>query len=108
MPFPNQDYNNRNILLPAGCKDLADAIKHEEASVPKPPPEPPVKRRITLPEKVSVKFIAEISGQPLYIIAMVLQELGIDISMYRSVDFEDGAKILRMYGIAAEKEVKFS
>jgi hypothetical protein len=103
MPFPNQDYNKRDYLLPAGCKDLADAIKCEGASVPLPAPEPPITRHVTLPEKVSVRFLAEISGQALDTIARVMSQLRIGVSVERSVDFEDAARILRRYGIAAEK-----
>jgi hypothetical protein len=102
MPFPNQDYNKRHYLLPGGCKDLADAIKLEQASLPAAP-EPPITRRVSLPEKVSVRFLAETCGQSLYTIATVMWQLGIYVSVDRSVDFEDAARILRRYGIAAER-----
>jgi hypothetical protein len=103
MPFPNQDYNKRHYLLPDGCKDLADAIKREQSSILPVAPEPPITRQVSLPEKVSVRFLAEISGQSLYTIATVMWQLGIYVSVDRSVDFEDAAKILRRYGIAAER-----
>ena len=104
MPFSHQDHGKRDYLLPAGCKDLADALKHEEASRPQPIPEPPITRRVTLPEKVSVKFLAEISDQTLDAIAAVMRQLRIVVSVDRSVDFEDAVRILWRYGIAADRD----
>ena len=67
-------------------------------------PEPPIARRISLPEKVSVKYLVEISGQKLHEVVALMDLLHICVSVNRSVDFEDAAKILRKYGIAAERE----
>jgi len=103
MPFPNQDYSKRDYLLPLGCKDLADAIKLHAAIVPPPVRYPPVTKRVTLPEKVSVRFLAEFSGQDLHTIDKVLHELRIAVDVNRSVDFEDAQRILRRYGIWAER-----
>jgi hypothetical protein len=103
MPFPNQDYSKRDCQLPAGCKDLADAIKHEAASVSPPPAEPPITRYVTLPEKVSVKFMADISGQELSTIVDDLVRLRCFLGLNRSLDFEDAAKLLRKYGISATR-----
>jgi hypothetical protein len=103
MPFPNQDYSKREYLLPQGCKDLTDAIKRGEASIPQPVPEPPIYLRVTLPEKVSVKYLAERSGQTLRAIVALMHQWRIIVSVDRSVDFEDAAKILRRYGIQANR-----
>jgi len=103
MPFPNQDYSKRDCQLPAGCKDLTDAIKHETASISPPPAEPPITRHVTLPEKVSVKFMAEISGQELSVIVDDLVRLRCFLGLNRSLDFEDAAKVLRKYGISATR-----
>jgi hypothetical protein len=105
MPFPNQDYSKRDGLLPEGCKDLADAIKHEQASALPPVPPPPITRQVSLPEVVAVKYLAEVSGASLYTIALDMQELREGTSVDRSVDFELAAKILRKYGIAAKRAV---
>jgi hypothetical protein len=101
MPFPNQDYSKRDYLLPAGCKDLTDAINREAESRPRPAPDPPIARRITLPEKVSVQFIAETSGKTIHVIARLMSRLRICVSVQRSVDFDDAARILRKFGIEA-------
>jgi hypothetical protein len=103
MPFPNQDYSKRDYLLPAGCTDLTDAIKHEKASALPPVPDPPITRQVSLPEKVSVKYLAEVSGASLYTITILMQELHIVGEVSRSIDFEDAAKILLKYGIAAKR-----
>ena len=105
MPFPNQDYSKRDGLLPEGCKDLADAIKHEQASALPPVPPPPITRQVSLPEVVAVKYLAEVSGASLHTIVLDMQELREGTSVDRSVDFELAAKILRKYGIAAKRAV---
>jgi len=101
MPFPNHDYGKRDGLLPSGCKDLADAIKIEEAFALPLSPEPPIIRKILLPEKVAVRYLAEVSGASLYTIIITLRELHVIIDVERSVDFNIAAKLLRKYGIAA-------
>ncbi len=67
-------------------------------------PEPPINRHLTLPEKVAVKYLAEISGQKLHDVSALMEQLRICVSVNRSVDFDDAVKILRKYGIAAERE----
>jgi hypothetical protein len=104
MPFPNQDYSKRDSLLPAGCKDLSDAIKHERDLALPPVPDPPITRQVSLPEMVSVKYLAELSGASLYTIALDVQELREGTRLGRSVSFELAAKILRKYGIEATRE----
>jgi len=103
MPFPNQDYNKRDSLLPAGCKDLADAIKLEQASGRPPFPDPPITRQVSLPEIVSVKYLAEVIGASLYTMNMLMNALKVPISVDRSVDFEVAARILRKFGIEAKR-----
>ena len=93
MSFPNQDYSKRDSLLPAGCKDLSDAIKHEQDSAV---PDPPIIRQVSLPEKVSVKYLAEITGASVRTMTTL-------VSIHRSVDFEVAARILRKYGIEAKR-----
>ena len=82
---------------------MADAIKLDAATVPPAVGYPPVTKRVTLPEKVSVRFLAEFSGQDLHTINRVLHELRIAVDVNRSVDFEDAQRILRRYGIWAER-----
>jgi hypothetical protein len=97
MPFSNQDYNKRDCELPAGCKDLVDVIKHDEESALQPA-DPPITRQVFLPEKVSVKYLAEISGAGIFAISMHAS-----VGVNRSVAFEEAAKILRKYGIEAKR-----
>src|ERR1035438_1732548 len=97
MPFPNQDYSKRDYLLPPGCKDLADAIKLGAATVPPHVCYPPITKRVTLPGKVSVRFIAEVSGQDLQTINGVMHALRIAVDVNRSIDFDDAQRILRRY-----------
>jgi hypothetical protein len=103
MPFPNQDYSKRDSLLPAGCKDLADAIKHEQASALPPVKLPPIFKCVSLPDMVAVKYLVEVTGASLYTITLDMGELGGGTSVDRSVDFELAAKILRKYGISAKR-----
>ena len=101
MSFPNQDYSKRDPSLPAGCKDLVDAIKHEETSALPQIPDPPITRQVVLPDMVSVQYLVEVSGASAYTIALVMQEMRVGSNVGRSVDFDVAAKILRKYGIAA-------
>ena len=73
--------------------------------LPPPVPEPPITRRVILPEKVAVRFLAEESGQRLNTIVSVMNELRITVDVNRSLDFDDAAKVLRRYGIAAERQL---
>jgi hypothetical protein len=95
--------SKRDYLLPAGCKDLVDALQTRKEAVPPPPaPYPPITTQVGLPAKVSVRFLAEVSGQDLHTITRLMSDLRIIVSASRSVDFADAQRILRMYGIWAE------
>jgi hypothetical protein len=105
MPLANQNYSKRDYLLPEGCKDLADAIKREEESVLPPVPDPPIVKHVTLPAKVSVGYLAEVTGQELARIIDELVGMKLFLGMYRSIDFQDASKLLRKYGISASREL---
>jgi hypothetical protein len=104
MPFPDQDYNKRDASLPSGCKDLADLIKREQALASQCDPEPPITRHILLPEKISIKYLAEIVERDLAVIIADLVRLRCYLGKNRSIDFEDAVRLLRKYGVAAEKQ----
>jgi len=57
------------------------------------------------PEKVAVRYLAEVSGQQLSTILALMNTLRIIVEVNRSVDFDDAAKILRRYGIGADRNV---
>jgi hypothetical protein len=101
MPFPNQDYSKRDCKLPGSCKDLAHVVKRERASISPRRRQPRIKWHVGLPEMVAVKYVAELSGQDLQSLVAVMSELRILVSVERSIGFEDAARILRRYGIAA-------
>lgn len=66
-------------------------------------PDPPITRHVFLPEKVAVRYLAEVSGQELKNILVVMRRLWILVEPNRSVDFPDAARILRKYGIEARR-----
>ena len=101
MPLPNQDFSKRDASLPDGCKDLVDAIKHEQASALPMISDPPIKKVVVLPDIVSVEYLIEVSEVSAYTMTLVMQEMQVLSNVGRSVDFEVAAKILRKYGIAA-------
>ncbi|SRR6266487_6446371 len=96
------DPSNCDYVLPPECKGLIDALRCQQKEGPSAP-YPPVTRHVRLPEKVSVLFLAEASGQDLHAIMEVMTELRIIVSVNRSVDFADAQKILRRYGIWAAR-----
>ena len=95
MPSPNSNDDDP--------KTPPSPIPREVPSPAPTTPEPPIKGHVTLPEKVAVTYLAEVSGQTLETIAALMDELRIIVAIERSVDFADAARILRRYGIAAEK-----
>jgi len=103
MSSSSPDNEEREGLLPDGSKDLAEAIQRKEAASMPASPYPRLTRAIVLPEMVSIKYLAEISGASLYTITLLMQELGIGGEVSRSIDFADAARILRHYGILAKR-----
>jgi hypothetical protein len=77
---------------------LSARNQRREASHP-----PAIWKRVALPEKVSVKYLAEISGDTLGEFLEEMRKFRILIDANRAVDFADAAKILRAYGIAADR-----
>jgi hypothetical protein len=90
-PGPNKQ--KRDCSLPPDCKDLIDAIRLRPRKVSISLP--PITRRVTLPEIVSVRYLSKL--------------LGFDISNWRgrsaprSIPFDQARRILRSYGIEAEQ-----
>jgi hypothetical protein len=103
MTASNYDYNERSYLLPVGCRDLLDIIKLPKAPEPKPTPYPPITRKVTLPDVVAVRFLVEASGQELDTIVALMNKLRIGVDVNRSVDFGAAQKVLRHFGIWAER-----
>src|SRR4051812_17583759 len=52
------DNKKRGCSLPPGCKDLIDVIRSQPQAAPDPLP--PITQRITLPEVVAVRYLAEL------------------------------------------------
>jgi hypothetical protein len=98
MSFQNQDHE-RDCKLPPGCKDLADALKHEQESALQSVPDLPITKQVYLPEQVSVKYLAEVSGAGIFAISRQTS-----VSVNRSVAFDVAARILLKYGIEAKRE----
>ena len=96
MPALNPDESKREHWQ----QPIWSAAKKE--SVP-PPEDPPVIGHVTLPEKVSIRYLAEITGQEFSTIVDDLVRLRCFPSLNRSLDFEDAARLLRKYRIAATR-----
>jgi hypothetical protein len=105
MPLPHPNYSKRDYLLPEGCRDLVDAIKREERSASQPVPDPPIVKHVTLPAKVSLGYLVEVTEQDLATIIDELVCLRLFLGIYRSLDFKDAARFLRKYGISAIREL---
>ena len=95
MSAPEPNEQRRDCSLPPGCKDLIDAIRSQPQPVPISLP--PITLRVTLPETVAVRYLAELLQMSAY-------EAGA-LSGYgpRSVPFDRAQSILRRYGIEAER-----
>jgi len=65
---------------------------------------PPVRYHIGLPDKVAVKYLVDVSGLTLRTIVKDMERLRIFVSVDRSLDFDDAARILLKYGIKAHRQ----
>lgn len=105
MDTSNQNSNERGYLLPPGCKDLLDVINLPKAPEPEPVRYPPITQKVTFPDVVAVRFLGEASGQDLSTIVALMRELRIMVNVNRSVDFRAAQKILRHFGVWAQRGV---
>jgi len=96
MAAPNPDESEREHWQ----QPIWSAVKKK--SMP-PPEDPPIVGHVTLPEKVSIHYLAEVAGQELSTIVDDLVRLRCFLGLNRSLDFEDAAKLLRKYGISATR-----
>lgn len=104
MAFPLPDYSKRDYLLPEGCKDVTDLLKREAVAASAERQDPPITKRVTLPEIVSVRFLAQITGQQIEVIIRWMWALRICVDKHRSVSFEEAEKVLRKFGVGADRE----
>ncbi len=70
------------------------------------PQYPRVTRHVRLPDKVAVRFLAEILGQDLDAMVGVLLAMGIIVGGDRAVSFDHAQLVLRKYGIWAVRAAK--
>lgn len=118
------EYMKRGYLLPPGCKDLADVLKHKEKFVPgavlHSPPQIPKghwmtaldkptskawkeKGQIFVPPGTSVKTLATLLGQKPFQIIGDLMALGVFALVDSILDFKTISKVARFYGFTAIK-----
>jgi hypothetical protein len=90
------DDKKRDCSLPLGCKDLIDVIRSQTQAVSTPLP--PITRRVTLPEVVAVRYMAELLQLSKEEVSALCGYFG-----ERSVPFDKAQQILRRYGIWADK-----
>jgi hypothetical protein len=77
-----------------------DAIEHHKASAARPP----VAREVSLPDTVSVIYLAACCGVRPITIALLINEWRICMSVDCHIDYNDAARILWKYGILAKRE----
>ena len=75
-----------------------------EKKIGPPPEDPPISKRIKLPETVTARYLAEITGQEFPRIVEELKRLGLFPGYERSLGFDAAARFLRKYGIGAERD----
>ena len=98
MSAPNPDEGERNYWPPPSWS------ANQKDVVP-PAQETPITRHVTLPDKVAIGYLAEIIDQELRTIIDDLVRLRLFLGVNRSLDFDDAAKLLRKYGIEANRAV---
>jgi hypothetical protein len=65
---------------------------------------PPISKRVKLPETVTIRYLAEITGREFPVIVEELKRLRLFLGYERSLDFQAAARFLRKYGIGADRE----
>src|SRR5437879_4978495 len=95
-PSDPNEYKTRYLRASLSAKQ-EDAVTQAQ--------EPAIVRYVSLPEKFSIEYLTEITGQALRTTIGDLVRLRSFLGRYRSLDFEDAAKLLRKYGIGANREV---
>ena len=98
----------RGYLLPDGCKDLIDAIKHEPKHPPpqhhvSPPPLPRVIGELAIPEQTSVMDLARLLSQKPFRIVADLMQFGVFATVKQTLDFESISSVARKYGFIAKR-----
>jgi hypothetical protein len=95
MSAPDSDEGKRGWSLP-----IWSAKPNEPVLTT---PDPPVTRFVSLPDRVSITYLAEITVQDPSAVIGHLVRLRLFLGIYRGLDFEAAAKFLRKYGIGANK-----
>jgi len=95
MSAPEPNEQKRDCPLPPGCKDLIDVISQRETV---PISLPPIVRHVTLSDIVAVRYLAELLQMSTHEAAAVSGYFG-----DRSVPFDQAQRILRAYGIWADR-----
>ena len=85
-------------------KVLAPANLESQGEEGPPRPDPPISKRVKLPETVTARYLAEITGQELPKIVEELKRLRLFLGYQRSLTFEAAAQLLRKYGIGADRD----
>lgn len=96
MTAPDSDESDRNYWPPP-------IWRAKEEKVDPPRPDPPISKRVKLPETVTVRYLAEITGQEFPKIVQELKRLRLYLGYQRSLSFEAAAQLLRKYGIGADR-----
>ncbi|HET7624851.1 MAG TPA: hypothetical protein VFM25_06250 [Verrucomicrobiae bacterium] len=76
----------------------------KEKKVGRPPADPPISKRVKLPETVTVRYLAEITGKEFLVIVEELKRLRLFLGYERSLDFQAAARLLCKYGIGADRD----
>lgn len=125
------EYMKRGYLLPPGCKDLADVLKHKQQPVPgavlhslpqipkghwmaavynpilkawkQLPALPPLKGQVFIPPDTSVKMLATLLGQKPFQIIGDLMTLGVFAQVDSILNFRTISEVARFYGFTAIK-----
>src|SRR5579872_2132356 len=121
------EYMKRGYLLPPGCKDLLDAIKHKQTPVPEMSldtlpliskkhwvvynpvsktwkqllPTPPVKGQIVISSKTTVKKLAALLDLKPFEIIGDLMKLGMFATADFLLDFKTISAIAKLHGFTA-------
>ena len=107
------DSIKRGYLLPGGCKDLIDTLKHQPLHEPKhpslprpvPAPLPPIVGELVIPEQTSVSDLAKLLGQKPFAIVADLLRLGIFANVTQTLDFQIISRVARKHGFIAKRAV---
>src|SRR4051794_27091836 len=107
MGADHADYGKRDYLLPAGCKDIVDALKLQKKGKPRPDIASVGAQVVHIPSRIDMANLASLLSRRPGQIASDLVDLGVNPFGNPELTFDVSAALAAIYGfVACEVDVR--